>query len=141
MRRSAAEADEDSRCTGLHEMASGAVGGDTAHEHRGVEAVDEVLEIQRILATDVLGRDRRAADDEEVHASLRDDVGEFLRASRRQRTRDGHIGVVELLDALLDQLALDRFRVDLLQDPGRRELILLSGDALVLRRRILVTGP
>ena len=70
-------------------------------------------------AGDVLRRDRRTADDEDVHARVDDGLGELGRALRGERGGGDHARVAHLLDALPDQLLLDGGRVDLLEAAGR----------------------
>ncbi|MBK0297147.1 PLP-dependent transferase, partial [Bacillus sp. S34] len=59
--------------TGAQEVQCRRVGGGTAHDHRDVEFVDELLEVEGLgVLRDVLGRDRGAADDEQVDAGIDD---------------------------------------------------------------------
>jgi len=68
---SATETDEHAGCTGTHEMHRRLVRCNTADNDRGVELVDEVLQIERLaLFGDMLSRNRGAADDEDVEPRL-----------------------------------------------------------------------
>ena len=79
VRGAAAEADQDPRRAGAHQVQRRLVGRAAADDHRHVELVDELLEVQRLgLAGDVLGGHRRAADDEHVDAGVDDRLGELL---------------------------------------------------------------
>jgi len=61
----------------------GGVGGGAADDDRHVEFVDELLEVERFLVLrDVFGRDRGAADDEQVDAGGDDGLVQFLGALR-----------------------------------------------------------
>ena len=87
--RAAAEADEHARRAGAHEVQRRRVGRAAADDHRHVELVDELLEVERLgPAGDVLGGDGRAADDEQVDPGVHDGLPELLgalRASARRR--------------------------------------------------------
>ena len=144
VRRAAAEADEDTGRAGAHEVQGRRVGRGAADDDGHVELVDEALEVERLGATgDVLGRDRRAADDEEVDAGVDDGLPVLLGALRRQGAGDGDPGLTQLAQPLGDELGLDRLGVDLLH-PRRRGLGLDLGDLTQLRAsgpRSGSTGP
>ena len=106
---------------GAHQVQGRGVRGAAADDHRDVQLVDELLEVQRLGgAGDVLGGDRRTADDEDVHARVDDGLGELGGALRGERGGGDHTRVAHLLDALPDQLLPDRRGVDLLEAAGRR---------------------
>ena len=89
---------------------------------------------------DVLGGDRRAADDEHVDAGVDDGLDVLLGALRRERAGDGDPGGAHLLEPLGDQLGLDRLGVDLLHPAGglgARE----PGDLLQQAGRVVVPRP
>jgi hypothetical protein len=103
------------RPPGAHEVQRAHVGGAAADEHRHVEVGDEPLEVQRLGARrDVLGRDDRALDDEQVDAAVEHGLGELHGPLRGERGGDGDAGVADLLDPGGDEVALDRLGVDLL---------------------------
>jgi hypothetical protein len=91
--RAAAEADEHAGRAGAHEVQCRLIGRTAADDHGDVELVDELFEVERLgLRGDVLGGDRRAADDEHVDARVDDGLGVLLGALRRLRDGDGHAG-------------------------------------------------
>src|ERR1700753_4495377 len=90
-----------------------------AHDDRHVQLVDELLEVERLApAGHVLGRDRGAADDEDVHPGVDDRLVVAGRPLGRQPRRGGHAGRADLLDPPADQLVPYRRGVHLLQPPG-----------------------
>ena len=90
VRGAAAEADEHAGRTGAHEVQGRRVGGGATDDDRHVELVDEALEVQRLgAAGDVLGRHRRAADDEQVDAGVDDGLPQLLGALRGEGAGDG----------------------------------------------------
>ncbi len=141
MRRAAAEADQDARGTGAHQVQGRRVGGAAAHDDRDVELVDELLEVQRLgRARDVLGRHGGAADHEDVHARVDDCLGELGGALRGERGGGDDARVAHLLEAPADQVRLDRRGVDLLETAGGGLLVQLR-DLVEQRLRVLVPGP
>ena len=83
MRSPPAKPHEDAGRSGTHQVQRRGVRGDTAHHHRHIELVDELLEVQRLsLARHVLCRNRGAANDEHVDAGINDGLPELLRALR-----------------------------------------------------------
>ena len=88
----------------------------------------------------VLGRDRGAADDEQVDARGDDGLVELLRALRREGSGDRHSRRADLGEALAHELGLDRLGVQLLHPPGRRGL-LERGDLGEQRLGVVVPGP
>ena len=137
--RARADADEHAGRAGPHQVQPGVVGGAAADDHRRRrELADELLEVQRragLVARDVLGRDDRALDHEDVEPRLERDLvvlADLLRGQRRGR--DDAV-LLDLLDPLGDQLGLDRLAVDVLhlarRDVARRR----SRSARAARRR------
>ena len=61
----------------------------------------------------MLGRHRRATDDEHVDPGIDDRPPELLGPLRRQGTGDGDAGVSALAQPLDDQLGLDLLAIDL----------------------------
>src|SRR5690606_38409172 len=73
VRGATAEADEDARGAGAHQVLRRLVRRAPTDDDGDVELVDELLEVQRLRTTrHVLGRDRGAADDEDVGARVDD---------------------------------------------------------------------
>ncbi len=141
VRGAAAEADEDTGRAGAHQVQGGGVRGAAADDHRDVQLVDELLQVERLGgAGDVLGGDRRTADDEDVHARVDDGLGKLRGALRGERRGGDDAGVAHLLDALPDQLLLDGGGVDLLEPRGGR-LDGHLGDLVEERLRVGVPGP
>src|ERR1035441_9267615 len=69
--RAAAEPDEYPGRPGPHEVQRRGVRGAAAHDHRHVELIDELLEVERLgLPGDVLGGNGGAADNEDIHARI-----------------------------------------------------------------------
>ncbi len=67
----AAESDENPSRTGPHEMKGCPIGRAATHDDGHIELKDELFEIQRLTGdSNMLGADRRAADDEYVHPSI-----------------------------------------------------------------------
>ena len=89
---------------------------------------------------DVLGRDDRALDDEDVEARLERGLVVGADPLRRERGGRDHALVLDLADPLRDQLLLDGLLVDALH---LRRGVLLGElrDALELVVRVLVAGP
>src|SRR4051794_21534495 len=124
-----------------HQMETRLVRRTTADDHRHRHLTDELLEIERLgCLRDVLGRDDRALDDQDVEAGLERElvVGVDLLWSQRRGTDDPVL--LDLADALGHELGLDRLLVDLLHLTGGR-LLGEGGDLLELGLRVLVTGP
>ena len=72
------------------------------------------------LPDDVLGRDRGAADDEEVDPGVDDGLAYAWVFCGDSAPAAGTPALADLGDPLADQLRLDRLGVDLLHPPGRR---------------------
>ena len=90
------------------------VGGAAAHDDRNPDLADELLEVQRLGGLrDVLGRDDRALDHEDVQPRLERELVVARDALGRERggRDDARLGL-DLLDALRDELGLDRLLVD-----------------------------
>ena len=91
--RSPAEADQDAGGAGPHQVQGRGVAGGAAHDHRDVQFVDELLEVQRfVVLGDVLGRDGGAADDKDVDAGGHHGLVVFLGALRGQGAGNGDAG-------------------------------------------------
>ena len=121
VRRSPAEADEDARGTGAHQVQGCGVARGATDDHRHVELVDEALEVERLAAAaHVLRGDGRAADDEEVDPGVDDGLPVLLGVLRAEGTGDGDPRGAQLAQPLGDQLRLDRGGVDLLHARGRQ---------------------
>ena len=88
----------------------------------------------------VLGGHDRALDHEDVELGLEHVLRVLLDALRRERRARGDAGVLDLADALADELGLDRLGVDLLH-PARRLLGRQLGDLLEQRLGIFVARP
>ncbi|SIH95672.1 Uncharacterised protein [Mycobacteroides abscessus subsp. abscessus] len=122
-------------------MEGGCVRRGAADDDGDVEFVDELLEVERLgLRGDVLGRDGRAADDEDVDAGIDDGLVELLGPLRGQGTGHGDAGFADLLEAGGDEVGADRLRVELLH-PGGRHVTGQLGDLREQGGGILIAGP
>ena len=140
-RRSPAEADEDAGGTGAHEVQGRGVGGGSADDDGHIEFVDELLEVERFgVGRDMLGRDRGAADDEDIDSGIDDGLVELLGPLRSQGACHGDSGFTDLFEASGDEFGLDGCGVELLH-PGSRHLSRQLSDFGQLRGGILVPGP
>ncbi len=136
-----AEADEHARGARAHEVQGCRVGRSTADDDRHVEVVDELLEVEGLVdARDVLGRNRRATDDEQVHTRGDHGFVQLLGALRSQSTGHRDSGVTDLLQSLTDELGLDRLGVELLHPAGCRRLV-ERRDLSQQRLGVVVPGP
>ena len=88
---------------------------------------------------DVLGRDDRALDHEDVEAGLERDLVVLADLLRRQRRRGDDAVRLDLLDPLRDQLRLDRLAVDVLHLAGG-DVLRERRDPLELRVGVLVAA-
>ena len=141
-RRAGADADEHAGRARAHEVQARVVAG-TAAEHDGDrQLAHELLEVEHVtLARDVLGRDHGALHDQDVQPRVQRQLVPALDLLRGQRRGGDDAVRLDLLDALRDQLLLDRLLVDLLHLPGglvarRRPAMRSSIDV-----RVLVAGP
>jgi hypothetical protein len=116
--------------------------GRTAADHtRDRDLGGELLQVERLaLRRDVLGGDHGALDHEDVEAGLDRDLVVLGDALGRERARGDCAGRLDLLDALGDELGLDRLLVDPLHQMSRL-LRRRRGDLHQLRVRVLVAGP
>ena len=89
---------------------------------------------------DVLGRDRGAADHEDVGPGVEDGLVVADGPLRRQPCRRRHPGGPDLLDPPPDQVILDRLGIDLLQPPGGR-VVIEVGDFGEQRLWVVEPGP
>jgi len=102
-----------------HQVQRRLVARAAAHDRGDRLARDELLEVERLDdGRDVLCRDDGPLDDEDVEAGLERDRVVLAHALRCQRGGREHAGRLDLLDALRDQLGLDRLRVELLHELG-----------------------
>ena len=86
------DADEDPGRAGAHEVEGRLVARAAADDHRDVELAHERLEVERLgdALGDVLGRDHRALDDQQVELGVEELLGvgrDALRGHRRRTTR------------------------------------------------------
>ena len=88
----------------------------------------------------VLGRDDRALDHEDVELGIEHVLRVPLHSLRRERRARDDAGLLDLADALTDELGLHRLGVDLLHAP-RRLLGRQLGDLLEEGLGVLVAGP
>ena len=142
-RRARAHPDEHAGRAGAHQVQARVVRGAAADDDRHRHLADELLEVQRRardVLGDVLGRDDRALDDEHVEPGLQRQLVVLAHALRGQRRGGDHAHLLDLADALGDELGLDRRAVDLLH-LARRDLLGELRDALELVVGVLVTGP
>ncbi|MPM36133.1 hypothetical protein SDC9_82728 [bioreactor metagenome] len=140
--RRTAEPHQDTGRTGAHQVQGALVGGAAADDHRDVELVDELLQVERFAsAGDMFGGDHGAADDEEVGPGGDHVGGELGGVLRGQRSGDRDARVAHLGHPLPDQCRLDRFGVDLLEPPGGRGRVLDAAELLQQRSRVVVAGP
>lgn len=141
MRRLPAEPDQHPGGTRAHQMQGSLVGGGPADDDRNVQVVDELLQIQGLVAGgDMFGRNRRSTYYEEIHTRIDHRGVELLGALRREGPGHRDPGLANLLQTAGDQLSLDRFPVGLLNDPGRL-LRRGMGYPIQLGTRVLVSGP
>jgi hypothetical protein len=135
-----ADPDQDADGPRPHQVEGRLVRGAPSDDDGKVVGGDELLEVQGLrLGRDVLGGDDRALDDQDVEVRLHHDVGVALDSRRRQAGRSRDAGLLDLGDALVDQLFFDRLLVELLH-PGRGRLGRQGGDLLEHRVGILVAG-
>ncbi len=135
------DADEHAGGAGAHQVQRRLVARAAADDRRDRLARDELLEVERLdHRRDVLGGDDRALDDEDVEPRLERDRVVLAHPLRRERGGGEHARGLDLLDALRDQLGLDRLRVELLHELRR-----LAGrrlrDALELLVGVRVARP
>lgn len=103
-----AEADEHAGSAGAHEVQGCGVGGGTADDDGDVEFVDELFEVERFrVRRHMLGRDRGAADDEDVDSGIDDGLVELLGPLRCQSTGDGDSCFADLFEPGRDEFGLD----------------------------------
>src|SRR5690349_20689783 len=128
-RRAGADADKDARAARAHEVQAGRVARAAAEDDGHGDLAHELLEVEHVaLARDVLGRDDRALDHEDVEPGVERDLVELLDALRGQGGGGQDAVLLDLADALPDQLLLDRLEVDLLH-LARRLLAWQARDA------------
>ncbi len=141
VRRATAEAHQHAGTTGPHQVQRCLVRRAAADDDRHVELVDELLEVQRLrVAGHVLGRHRRAPDDEQVDTGVDHGLVELRRALRGQRGGRRHTCVADLADALPDEVVADRCGVHLLH-PARDLLVRQLGELGEQRLGVVVPCP
>ena len=140
-RRARADADQHGRRAGPHQVQPGVIARAAAHHDRDRQLADELLEVEHVpLRGDVLGRDDRALDHEDVEPGVERELVVALHALRRERRRGDDPLVLDLADALDDQLLADGLLVDLLH-LARGLFAVEAGDPLQLRLGVLVARP
>jgi hypothetical protein len=139
--RARADPDQDAGRAGPHQVQRRGVGGAAADDHRDVVAGDERLEVERLGGgRDVLGRDDRALDDQDVQARLERRLVVGADPLRGQRGGRDDAAGLDLGDALADQLGLHGRPVHVLHVLGRLG-VGQPGDLVVDLLRVLVPGP
>ena len=124
-----------------HEVQTGAVARAPADHDGHRDLAGELLQVERLDdRRDVLGRDHRALDDQDVKPCLERDLVVVAHALGGQRRRDDDALGLDLLDPPADELGLERLAVDLLH-LARGELRGEAGDALELLVRVLEARP
>ena len=109
-----------------------------------VQLVDELLQVQRLVrGRNVLSRDGRAADDEQLNACLHHGLVVLLGVLRAQGAGNNHTGVTDLFQACSNQFRLNRLGVNLLHAGSCRGGICLGqlNNLVEQRLRVLVAGP
>ena len=140
-RRAGADADQHAGGARAHQVQAGVVAGAAAEHDRDRQLAHELLEVEHVaLAGDVLGRDHGALDDQDVEPRVERQLVPALDLLRGQRRGGDDAVRLDLLDALRDQLLLDRLLVDLLH-LARGLVAVQPRDALELRVGVLVAGP
>src|SRR5688500_4996475 len=114
--RTRTHTDEHADRARAHQVQSGRVRGTASDYHRDLVGRDELLEVQWLGARGhVLRRHDSALDHENIELSLESDLVELLDALRSQGCRSVNAPVLDLADALEDELLFNRLLVDLLQ--------------------------
>ncbi len=132
------DADEHSRGPRAHEVQPRVVGGAAADDDGHLQGGDELLEVQRLGdGGDVFAGDDGALDDEHVETGLHGELVVIEHALGRQRGSDDDLVLLDLLDALCDQLGLDGLAVDVLH-LARGHVLGQFGDPLQLLLGVLV---
>ena len=140
----AAEAHQHAGCAGTHQVLSLRVASNATNDDRNVQLVDELLQVQRLVrGGNMLSRDGRATDDEQLNARLHHGLVVLLGVLRAQGACNDHAGVTNLFQACSDQFRLNRLGVNLLHAGGCGGRVRLGQlDNLVKQRlRVLVAGP
>ena len=140
----AAEAHQHAGCAGTHQVLSLRVASNATNDDRNVELVDELLQVQRLVrGGNVLSRDGRATDDEQLNARLHHGLVVLLGVLRTQGACNDHAGVTNLFQACSDQFRLNRLGVNLLHAGGCGGGVRLGqlNNLVEQRLRVLVAGP
>ena len=134
------DADQDARDAGLHQLERRLVMDAVADDDRDVACPDQLLERELVVRLGRMPRGEHCAlDDKDVGACLLNDLGALLGSRRDCRDRTRHAGSLDRVDALRDELGLDRLAIDLFEDGVDVRLVRL-GDSLDDRRGVLVAG-
>ena len=137
------DADEHADGSRTHQVQRGAVRRASADDHRDLVLADELLEVERLagrILRDVLSGDDGPLNDQQVQLRFEHVLREPLDPLRSERRARTHTGVLDLADALADQLVLDRLLVELLH-PARGLLRIEFGDLVQHRVGVLVPRP
>src|SRR5258705_3098460 len=103
----------------VHQLEAGLVGDDVADDERDREVLLELADVHRgVLTRDVPRGGHGGLHHEEVGARFLRDLGEALGPLRDRGDQDRATALLDLADALVDQLFLDRLAVDALDDLG-----------------------
>src|SRR6266850_2113608 len=114
-----AHTDQHAVDAGIHQLQARLVGDAVADDQRDGELLLELAEVHRcVLGGDVARRGHGRLHDEDVGAGFLRDLGEALGALRDRGHDGGTAALLDLADALVDQLFLDRLAVDRLDDLG-----------------------
>ncbi len=100
---------ENAGRAGSHEVQCRLIARAPAHDDRHFELTNELLQVERLgRLRDVLRRNDRALNDQDVETRVDDRLGHPRRACRGYRRRRNDARILHLLDALRDELELDR---------------------------------
>src|SRR5215510_13655301 len=132
--------DEHGVDAALHQLEARFVGHGVAHDERDGEVLLQLAQVyRRVLGGHVTRGGDSGLHHEEVRAGFLGDLGEALRALGDGGHHDGPAALLDLRDALVDQLFLDGLAVDALDDLGRF-LEARGGDAVEDLVGIVVAG-
>src|SRR5918992_4035188 len=110
---------QDAHRSGTHQVQRGRVRRAPADDHRDLEPGDEFLQVKRLgSGGDVLGRDHRSLDHQDVQLGPENQVGKLTNPLRRERSRGHHPAFSDLSDPPLDEFLLDGLPIELLHAPG-----------------------
>src|SRR5216683_7312224 len=133
------DAHENAGDARLHKLQRRFVVHAVADDDRDVTRADELLERKLVIGLRRVARsEHRSLHHEDVGSGFLYDLRAFLGASRDGRDRAQHAGGLDRLDALGDEVWLDRFAIHLFEQGVDLRLVRL-GDPLDDRSRILVS--